>query len=74
MRTKKHIRKRTRMVVKMLLQKFGKISKKIIGGGGGGGQRFRYLTKGGGILLTLRTVTGGGGPNFRQKQCYVTFE
>ena len=41
----------------------------------GGGQRFRYVAEGGGILLTLRTVTRGeGGPNFRQKQRYVTFE
>ena len=47
------------------------------GGGGRGGacQRFRYVTEGGGTLLTLRTVTRGeGGPNFRQKQHYVTFE
>ena len=41
----------------------------------GGCQRFCYVTEGGGILLTLRTVTRGeGGPNFCQKQCYVTFE
>ena len=44
-------------------------------GGRGGGQRFRYVTEGGGILLTLRTVTRSeGGPNFRQKQRYVAFE
>ena len=40
-------------------------------------QRFRYVTEGEGILLTLRTITRGRreeGPNFRQKQLYVTFE
>ena len=42
---------------------------------GGGGSKFRYVTEGGGILLTLRTVIRGkGGSNFRQKQRYVTFE
>ena len=30
-------------------------------GGGGGCQRFRYVTEDGGILLTLRTITRGGG-------------
>ena len=45
------------------------------GVGGGGGSKFRHVTEGGGILLTLRTVTRGkGGSNFRQKQRYVTFE
>ena len=43
--------------------------------GGGGCQRFRYVAEEGGILLMLRTVTREeGGPNFRQKQRYVTFE
>ena len=83
MHKKKHIRKRTRMLVKMLLQKFGKIWKKIIHHlikkisifNRGECHRFRYVTEGGGILLTLRTVTRGeGGPSFRQKQRYVTFE
>ena len=31
------------------------------GGWGGAGHRFRYVTEGGDILLTLRTVTRGGG-------------
>ena len=40
-----------------------------------GCQRFCYVTVGGGILQTLRTVTREeGGPNFRQKQHYVTFQ
>ena len=51
------------------------ISKGGDGGGGGGCQRFCDVTEGGGILLTLRTVTRGeGGQNFRKKQRYVTFE
>ena len=45
------------------------------GGGRGECQRFRYVTEGGNILLTLWTVTRGErGANFRQKQRYVTFE
>ena len=50
--------------------------------GGGGGvrfQRFHYVTEGGGILLTLRTITRlqgreEEGPNVRQKRRCVTFE
>ena len=50
-----------------------------MGGGGGQCQRFHYVTEGGGILLTLRTVTRlqgreEQGPNFRQKRRCVTFE
>ena len=51
-------------------------------GGGGGGVRFQifhYVTEGGGILLTLRTITRlqgreEEGPNVRQKRRCVTFE
>ena len=48
------------MVVKMLLQKFGKISKKIIGGGGG--SKISLLNKGrGNIANVTDSYRGWGG-------------
>ena len=45
-------------------------------GGAGWSQRIRYVTEEGVTLLTLWTITGRGqeGPDFCQKQRYVTFD